>query len=82
MEIKWASPAIHFILDKLFPINKPTSFFRSSGGGASTTCLSPELWLSMLITKSSQNYRMLWLGRDLTDHLFPTPYHGQGHSPK
>jgi len=29
----------------------------------------------------SQNHRMVWVGRDLTDHPVPTPCHGQGHLP-
>jgi len=29
----------------------------------------------------SQNHRMVWVGRDLTYHLVPTPCHGQGHLP-
>ncbi|KAK4821027.1 hypothetical protein QYF61_012113 [Mycteria americana] len=27
------------------------------------------------------NHRMVWVGRDLTDHPVPTPCHGQGHLP-
>jgi len=30
---------------------------------------------------SGQNHRMVWVGRDLTDHLVPTPCHEQGHLP-
>jgi len=33
------------------------------------------------ITESSSSDRMVWVGRDLIDHLVPTPCHGQGHLP-
>ena len=29
----------------------------------------------------SQNHRMVWVGRDLKDHLIPAPCHEQGHLP-
>jgi len=31
--------------------------------------------------KSRLNHRMVWVGRDLKDHLVPSPCHGQGHLP-
>jgi len=30
---------------------------------------------------NTQNHRMVWVGRDLEDHLVLTPCHGQGHLP-
>jgi len=31
--------------------------------------------------QSSQNHRMVWVGRDLQDDLVPTPFYRQGHLP-
>lgn len=33
------------------------------------------------LENESQNPRMLWVGRNLEDHLFPTPCHGQEYFP-
>ena len=42
-------------------------------------CLGPPT--SRAANTSGQNHRMVWVGRDLTDHLVPTPCHEQGHLP-
>ena len=41
--------------------------------------VSHSFWALLQI--SSQNHRMIWVGRDLSDHLVPTPCHRQGHLP-
>ena len=37
-------------------------------------CIQSVLWTPV-------NHRMVWVGKDLKDHLVPPPCHGQGHLP-
>lgn len=67
----------------------PSSAISESHGTASSALfLSYDLFLkhftpshSGIFMQKSSNHRMVWLGRDLKEHLIPTPCLGQGHLP-
>ena len=64
-----------------YPLCSPEKSCRDRTENAEKTSCYPLLPFFSHRIMESQNCGMVWVGRDLKDHLVPTPCHGQGHLP-